>query len=453
MNKIIYLDTNIFLHYQPFTQINWLELVKAESVTIVITPVIIRELNKQKDSQGNPKKRKRAAETIKKLFELSESDNPSQIADGIEIYLEDREPSFDFAKYQLNFDIQDDHLIASILSNKLENPAQNIVLITSDLGLQLNLKARRIGVDTLTMPEKFKIADELDPNEIKIKKLEQENRELRSRTPVLSLLFENGNQNNLYKLTQPVTISENEIEDKVAEKKSVLAGIAKEEKNKKIDLSAGELRIESVINVLSSNLIPREEIQRYNSDFELFIPKYKEYLTKILDYDNLIKRIIELKISLTNNGTAPAEDIDIYLYFPANFQQIADILEGDLPHPPEPPTPPEGPKTYQQKIIEPMMGGLIVQSPELHNYNQAFSHVLPIDSSDRRIKRISSTEVQVHIQKVKHNFQEPLGSLFVIFNNYESAKSFNINYNILAGNIPQKIVGRLNVVIEKDSST
>jgi rRNA-processing protein FCF1 len=447
MNKIIYLDTNIFLHYQPFTQINWLELVTAESVTIVIPPVIIRELNKQKDSQGNPKKRKRAAETIKKLFELSESDNPSQVADGIEIYLEDREPSFDFAKYQLNFDIQDDHLIASILSNKLENPAQNIVLITSDLGLQLNLKARRIGVDTLTMPEKFKIADELDPNEIKIKKLEQENRELRSRAPVLSLLFENGNQNNSYKLTQPVTISENEIEDKVAEKKSVLAGIAKGEKNKKIDLSAGELGIESVINVLSSNLIPREEIQRYNSDFELFIPKYKEYLTKNLDYDNLTRRIIELKISLTNNGTAPAEDVDIYLSITNSFQFL---LEDDLPKPPEPPIPPEEPKTEMQIIAESLRSGLMLQATAFPIYNPTFSQIKASDSSNRSMKRTSNNEVQVHIQKIKHNFQEPLGPLFVVFNDYESAKSFNINYRILAANIPHEITGSLNVVIEKE---
>jgi hypothetical protein len=454
MNKIIYLDTNIFLHYQPFTQINWLELVKAESVTIVIPPLIIRELNTQKDSQSKPQIKKRASESIKMLSKLFESGNPSKITEGVFVYLEDRDPLIDFVANQLNFNIQDDQLIASILSNKLEEPDQNIVLITSDLGLQLNMKARRVGIDTLRMPENFRIEDGPDPNQTRIKKLEQENRELKSSTPSLSLVFENGDKRKSFKLVKPVLLCENEIEEKIAEKKSELAGYGKGEKSKKIDLPAGELVIESVRNALSSNLIPKEEIQRFNSDFELFIPKYKEYLTKILDYDNLIKRIIELKISLTNNGTAPAEDIDIYLYFPANFQQIADILEGDLPHPPEPPTPPEGPKTYQQqKIIESMMSGLIVQSPELHNYNQAFSHVLPIDSSDRRIKRISSTEVQVHIQKVKHNFQEPLGSLFVIFNNYESAKSFNINYNILAGNIPQKIVSSLNVVIEKDSST
>ena len=453
MNKIIYLDTNIFLHYQPFTQINWLKLIKAESVTIVIPPLIIRELNTQKDSQSKPQIKKRASESIKLLSKLFESGNPSKITEGVFVYLEDRDPLIDFAANQLNFNIQDDQLIASILSNKLEEPDQNIVLITSDLGLQLNMKARRVGIDALRMPENFRIEDGPDPNQTKIKKLEQENRELKSSTPSLSLVFENGDKRKSFKLVKPVLLCENEIEKKIAEKKSELAGYAKGEKSKKIDLPAGELGIESVINALSSNSIPKEEIQRFNSDFELFIPKYKEYLTKILDYDNLIKRIIELKISLTNNGTAPAEDIDIYLYFPANFHQIADILEGDLPHPPEPPTPPEGPKTYQQKIIESMMGGLIVQSPELHNYNQAFSHVLPIDSSDRRIKRISSTEVQVHIQKVKHNFQEPLGSLFVIFNNYENAKSFNINYNILAGNIPQKIISSLNVVIEKDSST
>jgi hypothetical protein len=444
MNKIIYLDTNIFLHYQPFTQINWLELVKAESVTIVIPPVIIRELNKQKDSQGKSQIKKRASEAIKMLSQLFESGKTSKIKEGVFVYFEDRDSLIDFAANQLNFNIQDDQLIASILSNKLEEPDKNIVLITSDLGLQLKMKARRVGIDILTMPEKFKIPDEPDPKEIKIRKLEQENRELRSRAPLLSLLFENGNQHSSYKLTQPITLSEKEIEDKVAEKKSVLAGIAKGEKNKKIDLPADELGIEYVI---SRNLIPSEEMQRYNSDLELFIEKYKEYLTKNLDYDNLLRRIIELKISLTNNGTAPAEDVDIYLSITNSCQFL---LEDDLPKPPEPPIPPEKPKTKIQIFAESLTSGLMPQATAFPIYNPTFSQIMASASSNRSLNRISNNEVQVHVQKIKHNFQEPLDPLFVIFNDYESAKSFNINYRILAANIPHEITGSLNVVIEKE---
>jgi len=131
MHKIIYLDTNVFLHYQPFTQVNWLEIVKAESATIVITPVTIRELNKHKDSHPRPQIKRRAGETIKKLSGLFDSGTTAKLAAETFVFFEDRDPTIDFASHQLNFNIQDDQLIASILLNKQEAPDEHIVLITS----------------------------------------------------------------------------------------------------------------------------------------------------------------------------------------------------------------------------------------------------------------------------------------------------------------------------------
>ena len=59
MHKKVYLDTNIFLHYQPFDQINWPEVSNADSVIIVFPPVIIRELNTHKDTHPLPHIKKR----------------------------------------------------------------------------------------------------------------------------------------------------------------------------------------------------------------------------------------------------------------------------------------------------------------------------------------------------------------------------------------------------------
>lgn len=47
--KAVFLDTNIFLHYQPFEQIPWPAVVKASQVLLVIPPIMVRELNKHMD--------------------------------------------------------------------------------------------------------------------------------------------------------------------------------------------------------------------------------------------------------------------------------------------------------------------------------------------------------------------------------------------------------------------
>ena len=130
--KTIFLDTNIFLHYEPFDQIKWLEIVQAESATILIPPVTIRELNKHKDYHSQPRVRNRAGEVLKRLLALFESPAGTSLRDNINIVFEDRDPVIDFAAHQLSPDIQDDHLIASILMYQNEAAGTETVLVTSD---------------------------------------------------------------------------------------------------------------------------------------------------------------------------------------------------------------------------------------------------------------------------------------------------------------------------------
>ncbi len=446
MNKIIYLDTNIFLHYQPFTQINWLEIVKAESVTIVIPPITLRELNNHKDSHSRVQVKKRASETIKKLSGLLDTGKTAKIAEGVFVFFEDRDSTIDFAAHQLNFNIQDDQLIASILLNKQEAPEQHLVLVTSDLGLALVAKAGRQGINTQKMPDNFRIPDEPDPNENKVKQLEQQIRELNSRTPTLSLVYEDGKQHASIKLHPPTSLSKSEIEAKVAEIKNKFPKRQKDGASKKADLPANALERASMIAAMSvMNMIPQEEIERYNNEVEKYIPAYTSFIARRLEFDNLKRRTFRVDIALANDGTTPAEDIDIYMHFPDGFQLLE---EDELPNPPEPPTPPQEPMTEMQRLANSMNYNRMVPSSVFFNPPDV-SPRLPQNVSSPSIKRVNSYEVHVHVQKIKHNLQVLLDPLFVIFDSFESAKSFTIDYRILAANIPHEVTGNLHIIIQK----
>ena len=65
------------------------------------------------------------------------------------------------------------------------------------------------------MPETLRIAYQPDPNESKVKQLEQQIRELNSRTPDLSLVYEDGKQYATITLPIPIVLSEFEIEEKI----------------------------------------------------------------------------------------------------------------------------------------------------------------------------------------------------------------------------------------------
>lgn len=112
--------------------------------------------------------------------------------------------------------------------NRQEAPTDHIVLVTSDLGLALVTKAGRQGINTQKLPENLRIADEPDPYESKVKQLEQQIRELNSRTPNLSLAYEDGKQHATIKLPHPVSLGQSEIEEKIIEIKNKFPKIKKE---------------------------------------------------------------------------------------------------------------------------------------------------------------------------------------------------------------------------------
>lgn len=447
MHKTIYLDTNIFLHYQPFNQINWLEIVKTESATIVIPPVTIRELNKHKDSHSRAQIKKRAGETIRRLSGLYDLGANPKINEGVFISFEDRDPTIDFAAHQLNFNIQDDHLIASILMNLQEAPTDHVVLVTSDLGLALVTKAGRQGINTQKLPENLRIADEPDPNESKVKQLEQQVREFNSRTPNLSLAFGEGTQYATIKLPHPVSLGQSEIEEKIIEIKNKFPKIKNEGVHDNAPLPQVKIEKSSVIEAfLNMNIISQEEVERYNKEVDEYINAYSQFMISNVEFKNLKRRTFKLDIALVNKGTAPAEDIDIHLHFPDGFQLLE---EDELPNPPNPSDPPVEPMTVMQRLDNSMKFSYMLPS-SIYFDQPVISPRLPQNVSSPNIKRVNSYDVDIHVQKIKHNLPVDFAPLFIVFDNFESANSFSVEYRILAANIPHEVTGNLHIVIEKE---
>src|SRR5438105_35064 len=72
----VFLDTNIYLHYQPFEQIDWRKLLKSRCITLCVPAVVVSELDKHKDEHRTRRIRKRAGAVSAKLFEYFDADKP-----------------------------------------------------------------------------------------------------------------------------------------------------------------------------------------------------------------------------------------------------------------------------------------------------------------------------------------------------------------------------------------
>jgi rRNA-processing protein FCF1 len=433
ISKFLFIDTYLFLHFKPIEQIDWSKYLKADKVFIVVTPIVLRELNKHKDTHPFKRIRERAASALKKLDTLLEASTTlhANVRFGVEVYFEVKEPLCDFAKHHLSRDCQDDHLVASIIEFRDAHPDAKVVLLANDIGLKL--KARHQGIETFQLPNDLQLIEEPDPNEKRIKEIEQENRLLKSRIPKLKLSFEKDLNHTLFSLNKPVTeLSGDEIENHL---KRVRLKYPKRS-------SGGSGGVLGSIASMGLMYYSSEDISKYNAELEQFYIDYEAYLVQSSRYKNMQYRTIALFITFVNDGTCPAEDVSIFLHFPDRLKLYDKDNLSDIPSPPKPP---QEPKTINEKLNSSSLNlNPIAIQPGF------FNRSTPPNVSLLAIQGRDSDAVEFHVKKLKQRVSEQLDPLYVVFDSYEGASSFGIDYRINAANVPNEITGHLDVVIKKE---
>lgn len=446
MSTIVFLDTHVYLHYHDFDQIDWLKILRSESVVIVVPPVIVRELNKHKDTHYNPRIRKRAETALKKLGNLVGSPpHRAEIRKNVEVALESRDPSIDFAQYNLVKEINDDQLVASVLQSKEGANSQRTVLVTADSGLTLVSKGSRLDIETYTLDDALKLTSEANPEQDKIRELERELRELKGRSPELILSFGEKSQRISLNLNSPRLADPDAVETTLRKLR---------EDNPKIELPERDISSESNLTIreaLEQGLwrqIPSADIEAYNSRLEEYFTAYRSYLeVTMLEYEHLRSLSLRFQINLQNTGTAPASDIDISMHFPDGFRLG---MASEFPRRPSPPKPPNKPNSLFDQLIRSTSFPDVIMPRALSPSDYPPSP--PPNVSTPIIRKTHSYAVDLHVEYIKHQTSEPLDALYIIFESPEDVQSFSIDYQILAADLPKRISGKLHVIVEHSKS-
>ncbi len=71
----IFVDTNIYLHYELFVEIPWNELAGAKNAVLFVPPTILREIDKHKNDYRLKRVHERAALIAKRFGQLSNSND------------------------------------------------------------------------------------------------------------------------------------------------------------------------------------------------------------------------------------------------------------------------------------------------------------------------------------------------------------------------------------------
>lgn len=446
----VFIDTSTHLGCKAFDEVDWLTLLDAESVTIIILPIIMGELDEKKDSHPNQRIRNRAKSIGKKFNRLFEGDLEASLRDHVTIKYDATEEKVDFRAKGLNPDRHDDKQLAGIMTFMNDHPDNRVVLIAQDFNLRTRAKA--YGIEAMSMPAELELPDELDPNDKTIKELQQKILELEKQFPVLKLRFKDGSNHIGFTLKRFSGLSQDELTECVEQVKR---------KHPKMPVSPETRREESEENKPRRGITVQELAQltakdavgysqddkrQYNTKLDQFYLDCEGYLKAHSAYVARESLTVELDTEVLNDGSAPADDIDVYLYFPDGFELREEALDE-----PCKPKPPDRPLTFLEALRQDPLRGLLLNRPFIPSVGESRINTGPPPNVSRpKIRRTKSYDVHFKVRRIKHNTPESLKSMYLTFDSFDTAKSFGIEYRINAGNMPREAKGFLNVVVKRE---
>jgi hypothetical protein len=428
----------VYLHYRSLEDLDLPALLSAESVTVVVPRITLRELDKHKNTHQLSRIRDRARRILQKIEKWTAGSTP--IRPGVVAEFYPGTPSINYAEHGLNPEWSDDVLIASVLQYKQAHADETVVLITQDSGPTLT--ASHLNITVLQLPEEYRLAPESDPLEIENQELSKALARLQNALPQLLVCFA-GSEDPItfarFAVSPPPVSMEAEIAKTLADLKSKLPKRYPPPAAPVTEPHAlGEIQT-LLSNLLSIHPIPPDEYERYNREVEAFLVKYENYMRATWAVNAAARCSIQFQIEIRNIGTAPADDVDVELHFPNGFRLFS---KDELPDAPEEPRPPRQPRTKTE-----MMTDSLGHIPHLYVPRASLPDLkLPTSFS---IKRTGSYTVTDHFRRIKHGSQGTMPEMVLTFDSYESASSFNCNYMIRPANLPDPVTGQLHFVIEK----
>ncbi len=404
------LDTNMYIHYNLFTECKWSDLFGNEDLTLIVTPTIIKELDEKKYDQRDHI-RKRAQEVISKLRGIL---NGETVPCGIAVNFPCLSDKIEWESIGLNPLNADDRIIGEVLLFKKESENDGICIVTADFGLELKAKNFNLKVIQPFDTWKRKL---IDPRDKEIEKL----KELTKTTiPVVKLCFFNES-NQICEDTFKTSMEEKVIDLLDDDHIDEIYTNIKEKVQKELSEKGYDF------------LLPKECIAMYKDS----VSNYPEECLKYLHDINKVKikrsLLIQIPFLLDNSGNLPAEDLDVWLKFPIGLE-----VSGEIPEFPEEPKKPKRPNSYSD-CISMNLGSIELGSSFLNNQKELIGPEIEI-----------STDISVHykLKRLKHGLKYSL-PLFVIFESRQKIHNFQVEYVINIGNHPKKVSGKLFVIISK----
>lgn len=409
--KYLFLDTNMYLHCKDAEEIDWKCLVTGgEDFTIVIPPIVIREIDKIKDRERG-KVQARAKKVSSRFGDIFLEGKKMKMK-----YKNCEDPTNDlFEKYKFNKDVFDDWFI---LSAKIFPESDNVVIIARDNGILM--KAKDNGFTFFRISDDFLLKVEKSEEEKEIQRLKEELEVYKNRKPNPQITFEDGNT--MLRLKKPTP-------------KDLEAEIEKYLEKEKLKYPCHTFsETDNYLGITLSSIWGNE----YNKQREEYFGEYKEYIRFIVQNEILSERMKEVKFVVSNFlGTAPTGDMNIFINIPANIKLYSKRSKVRRIR--------NVPITPQKNGLDRKLLQATANIQPLGSYLQGPDYEYCWDLS----KTLAGNEFSFDESKLNHTLYKNLNIENSLFIDTLTCGNFSIDWYISDSALPKPISEKLNVIIEE----
>lgn len=297
--KYLFLDTNVFLHYNSFEDIPWKELV-SDDFTIVIAPVVQQELDKHKD-QSREKIQKRARKMSSLLFDYLIGNKECKVP-----IVRCKEPvPTEEDRLNMDLSVNDNRIILAALKSGYS--LDDIVFVTGDRNNIFRAIDHNLGY--LFLEEEYKLKPEKTEAEKRVEELERQLKDATERVPNPKIQFEDG--------SSEITFSRYSMEDVDAIVEERMAAIEKDVPEivfeKQEDGTISDLR--RTIMALQGTWSPN-----YNEERQEYLEEERAYQMLVAKRDGLDTRFARISLRLKNDGNSPTGEEKVFIKIPGHVK-------------------------------------------------------------------------------------------------------------------------------------
>lgn len=337
------LDTNVFLHFQPVDQWDWSKVLSLPA-RLLICAEVLRELDEIKD-RGESRAKKDRARSALALAERS-IDGPVALRDGVTLVVTPFAPRSDAFVDGLSAEVADDRILAAAVAQR--DGDRTVVFVSNDTTPRL--KAKAIGLRAIVPPEELRLREEQDPRDVEIRRLTDRLRTIERTVPRPVLRFVGGEESTEVVAPDPELLGDEpsppdavfrqvrrmRLENESGEGATLGDRGALPESGPGVGSGIPAMR--RAASEISALLAPTpEQVEAYNRDVDRFHREYLDAYELWQRYREVMRTVLVFRLELDNDGTAPAEQLEVNLSIAAkHVGKFVLVTPETLPRPETP---------------------------------------------------------------------------------------------------------------------